>query len=92
MTNFDDVKSWVKTATASDIEDLISVIKARRTLLGIQAGLSFKTGDRVLFNTRNRGIIKGTFVKQNQKNAKVRADNGVTWTVSPNLIQADKGE
>lgn len=90
MATFDDVKSWINTATMSEIDTLMSMIKARRNLIGIQTGLSFKAGDRVFFDTKNRGIVKGVFLKQNQKNAKVQADGGAIWTVTPHLLQADK--
>lgn len=90
MATFDDVKSWINTATMSEIESLMNMIKARRNLIGIQTGLSFKAGDRVFFDAKNRGIVKGVFLKQNQKNAKVQADNGAIWTVSPHLLKADK--
>jgi hypothetical protein len=90
MATFDDVKSWVSNATMSDIEALMDIVKVRRNLIGLQVGFSFKAGDRVWFDAGNRGIIKGKFIKQNQKNAKVLSDNGMTWTVSPHLLHADK--
>ncbi len=90
MATFDDVKSWVSSASMQDIENLMGIVKVRRNLIGLQVGFSFKAGDRVWFDAGNRGIIRGQFVKQNQKNAKVKADNGVTWTVSPHLLNAEK--
>lgn len=87
-TTRDDVVKWL--LECDDVEDLHSIsdiIRIHRTSIGVQAGLSFKPGDAVYFDAKTRGIITGKFIKQNQKNAKVRADNGVVWTVPPIVLK-----
>jgi hypothetical protein len=86
---FKDVHLWVFTeATLEQLNSLSEAIQMRRKNLGIQKGLSFKPGDPVWFDAGSRGIIKGTFVKQMQKNAKVKSETGTNWTVAPALLKA----
>jgi len=87
-TTFDDVKVYVLTqASAQELDTLIDYYKARRKNLGVAVGLSFKAGDLVWFDARTKGIIKGKFVRQMNKNAEVISDSGVTWKVSPQLLR-----
>lgn len=90
MATFDDVKTWINTATMQDLNNLMGLVKARRNLIGLAVGYSFSPGDKVKFDAGARGIIHGEFVKQNQKNAKVKADSGAVWTVSPHLLELDE--
>ena len=89
MAMTSDVQNWVLAADDQDLEQLMRLIQLRRNSLSIKAGLAFKPGDKVWFDAKRRGIIYGTFIKLNQKNAKVKATNGMTWTVSPSLLHAD---
>jgi hypothetical protein len=80
----DDVVKWL--LESDDIQDLDSIddiIRTHRASLGVRMGMVFKPGDRVIFDAKTRGIITGTFMKLNQKNAKVKADSGAVWTVAP---------
>lgn len=49
--------------------------------------LEFKKGDKVKFNAKSRGLQTGVVTKINSKTIAVKADTGVTWKVSPNLLQ-----
>ena len=89
-TSFDDVKAWVQSASLEDLSSLSELTKLRRSVLSLNVGYSFRPGDRVSFDAKERGIIQGVFIKQNHKNAKVKADNGVEWQVAPLLLKAIK--
>ena len=47
-----------------------------------------KVGREVFFVGRKNQIVKGVIVKTNQKTVKVKADTGVMWNVSKQLIKA----
>lgn len=88
MITLQDVRDWAAKATNDELNQLTSITNARRKIIGLEIGMSFKQGDKVWFDAKNRGIIHGTFIKLKQKNAEVRSDTGTTWTVSPALLHA----
>lgn len=88
MITFQDVRDWATKATNDELNQLINITNARRKVIGLEIGMSFKVGQAVWFDAKNRGIIHGTFVKLKQKNAEVRSATGQTWTVAPQLLHA----
>jgi hypothetical protein len=88
MITLKDVTDWAAKATNDELNQLAYISNARRKVIGLEIGMSFKHGDKVWFDAKNRGIIHGTFVKLKQKNAEIKSDSGVTWTVSPHLLHA----
>lgn len=88
MITIQDVRDWAAKANNEELNQLVGVLNARRKIIGLEIGMTFKTGDKVWFDAKNRGIIYGTFVKLKQKNAEVRSDSGVTWTVGPAALHA----
>lgn len=88
MITFQDVREWATKATNDELNQLATITNARRKILGLEIGMSFKEGDDVWFDAKNRGIIYGKFVRLKQKNAEVKSNTGVTWTVSPALLHA----
>jgi hypothetical protein len=79
----EDVQTWIMNkADASDLKLLQEVIS-------MKLRFEFRVGDKVWFDAKTRGIIKGTLIKVNAKSVKVRTDVGVAWTVSPQLLQKD---
>jgi hypothetical protein len=79
----EDVQTWIMTkADAGDLKLLQDIIKMKMQL-------QFKVGDKVWFDAKTRGIIRGTITKMNAKTAKVRTDAGVMWTVAPQLLQKE---
>lgn len=79
----EDVQNWVMTkADATDLKLIQEVIS-------MKLRFEFRVGDKVWFDAKTRGIIKGTIIKMNAKSAKVRTDTGVAWTVSPQFLQKD---
>lgn len=79
----EDVQTWVMTkADATDLKLIQEVIS-------MKLRFEFRVGDKVWFDAKTRGIVKGTIIKMNAKSAKVRTDAGLAWTVSPQLLQKD---
>ncbi len=86
MTSFNDVREWALTASLDEMEKLQKLMRLRRDQIGVSAGMSFKQGDPVCFDSKF-DVIHGTFIKLNRKNARVLANTGATWTVSPHLLR-----
>ena len=87
-TTRDDVVTWLlESDDIMDLNSIADIIRTHRASLGVQAGLAFKTGDKVSFDAKTRGVITGVFMRQLQKNAKVKADSGAIWTVSPTCLR-----
>lgn len=79
----EDVQTWILSkATDTDLTLL-------RDIISMKMRIQFKVGDKVWFDAKTRGIVKGVISKMNAKTAKVRTDLGVQWTVSPQLLQKD---
>ena len=79
----EDVQTWLMTkADASDL-NLI------REIVTMKLQMQFRVGDKVWFDAKTRGIVRGTVIKMNAKSAKIRTDLGVAWTVSPQFLQKD---
>lgn len=90
-TTFEDVKSFILSrASSQELKDVYECYKHRHKLLGVATGLSFKYGDRVWFDAKTRGIIKGKFIKMMSKNAQVLSDTGMTWKVTPSILQREE--
>lgn len=54
-----------------------------------QVKRQLRVGDRVWFDAKTRGIVRGTVVKINPTTVKVRADGGVNWKVYPTFLHAE---
>lgn len=79
----EDVQTWIMSK--ADDSDL----KLLQEVIGMKLRLQFKVGDKVWFDAKTRGIIRGVVTKMNAKSAKVRTDTGVMWTVSPTLLNKE---
>lgn len=79
----EEVQTWIMTK--ADDADL----KLLQEVIGMKLRLQFKVGDKVWFDAKTRGIIRGVVTKMNAKSAKVRTDLGVMWTVSPTLLNKE---
>lgn len=90
-TTFEDVKSFILSrASTQELKDVYECYKHRHRQLGVATGLSFKYGDRIWFDAKTRGIIKGKFIRLMSKNAEVLSDQGVTWRVSPQALRREE--
>jgi hypothetical protein len=79
----EDVQTWLMTK--ADASDLNLV----REIVSMRLQMQFRVGDKVWFDAKTRGIVRGTVIKMNAKSAKIRTDLGVAWTVSPQFLQKD---
>jgi hypothetical protein len=85
--SFEEVKKWLITEADMDqLKEVTNLAVMRKNALGVAQVLSFAPGEPVWFDARNKGIIKGKFMILNRKNAKVQAESGMVWTVSPALL------
>lgn len=78
-----DIQNWILTK-ADDGE-----LRLLQDVIALKLRLGLKTGDKVKFDGKSRGIIHGTITKVNAKSIKVLATNGVTWNVSPQFLEKD---
>lgn len=71
-----------------DVRSVISACKHRFSELQARSRIEFRIGHRVMFADKRRGVmVEGTIVKINLKTIKVKSTTGVTWTVSPSLLE-----
>ena len=85
-------QALIDTILASDsgeLNEMIRLIKQRRTTLAQMATNTVEVGDSVTFDAGRRGIITGTVLKINTKTVQVKQTNGlgITWKVSANLLK-----
>jgi len=80
----------IRTANVSQLNEIISEVKARQRSLQAEVALNFYKGQKVSFTSRMGELVEGNIEKVNQKTIKVRQTNGrnVLWTVSPSLLKA----
>lgn len=80
----------IRTANVSQLNEIISEVKARQRSLQAEVALNFYKGQKVSFASRTGELVEGNIEKVNQKTIKVRQTNGrnVLWTVSPSLLKA----
>lgn len=83
---FDEVREWAFSATMEEMKQISDLFRLRQTQIGAAKAMAFKKDDAIWFDGGRRGIIHGKFVKMRRKNAEVLADNGLTWTVSPQIL------
>lgn len=79
----EDVQTWLMTK--ADDGDL----KLLQQIINMRLQLQFRVGDKVWFDGKTRGIIRGTITKMNAKSAKVVTDAGMMWTVSPTFLNKE---
>jgi hypothetical protein len=49
--------------------------------------LEFSIGDRVCFESGNRGLIEGILTRYNKRTVTIIADDGRQWNVSPGFLR-----
>lgn len=86
--NLQEIKSGVLGLDNDGLNEIINTINFRRKELNRLIKNQFSVGDKVFFNSRNRGIIEGVITKINRKNIVVRQNDSFTnWNVSPSLLK-----
>lgn len=79
MANLSDFLNVIKGASTAELHEFNRIIEQRLKV-------SFKVGNKVQFDTGNRGIIKGKITKVNQKTVGILADSGMRWKVHPSFL------
>jgi hypothetical protein len=86
----DDVCDWIAAnATDDDMEQMYLALKARRNVLDGRKMATLRLGDRVVFDSRRYGLVRGAVEGWTGKRVSVRTPSGVLWRVSPSLIMRD---
>ena len=77
--------------TEAELVDLNHRIVARLKFLAQMRAhasmLSFSIGERVAFDTPDRGTVTGILTKYNRKSVTVVAEGGGIWNVGPSLLR-----
>lgn len=80
-----------------DLNEVVKFVNLRRRRIGDKIRRGLSVGMRVKFQGKKQssrrylnGLQRGEIVKINPKTVKVKATNGVTWTVSPGLLEVDE--
>lgn len=71
-----------------DLEDVVSLFKAQRSILSRQEAASFYKGMKVTFQSKYGEKVVGTVQKVNRKTINVTSTDGMNWLVSPSLLKA----
>jgi hypothetical protein len=79
-----EVQDWIlKNSTAAELKLIRGLINMRQRSL-------FRIGDEVMFDGgRGLGILRGKVTKISAKTFGVLASNGMTWKVTPALLEPD---
>jgi len=86
------VLKTIRNADSATLDAIIAEIRMRQRTIQQEIAVSFRKGDKVRFDAKNRGIIEGIIEKINQKTIKIKQTNGAnvistTWSVSPSLLK-----
>jgi len=71
----------------NDLEKLIKAVKEQQGYIASLEGSKFKSGDNVKWKSRRGMYVNGTILRVNQKSVSVKAEDGVSWRVSPSLLE-----
>lgn len=70
-----------------ELAQIIEAVKLQRTWISRTTARALNAGDTVEFAARGR-VIRGTVVKVNRKNVKVKEDNAyTTWNVPASMLK-----
>lgn len=87
-TTLQDVRSFIRSINADQLDELYQVMRARGQALDSEAHFTFKVGDNVKFDAGRRGIVTGV-ISEFKRNGKVgvRTPYGTSWRVSGRLLR-----
>ena len=88
MSNFQIASDAIRSmTTGEELDDIIEVLRSHRTFLSRKAVRSLSIGNTVSFDNGKGSRIKGTVIKVNQKNVKVRCNQTQsTWRVAASFL------
>lgn len=88
MNNVQTAVTAIRNMNASELNQVVEAIKLQRTWLTRQQTAQIRPGDRVEFDAKTRGYIRGVVTKVNTKTVQVRADgSGTIWKVHASLLK-----
>ena len=91
MKIWDDVYHVIMNSNNDELNDIIDMIKIRKTRLREDASRNFVVGDWVTFDAGKRGKVTGVVSKVNSKSVLVRQSvdkNVMNWKVSdPSILK-----
>ena len=87
MNKLDNVQGIINTCNRDEINDIITMIKAKQSEFQYKAAREFAVGDKVSFENRRGSFIEGLVKKVNLKTVVVATNIG-NWKVSPSLLTA----
>ncbi len=79
-----------KITDPDTMRQALHIFNLRQRYLQSLGAMAFRVGQRVEFDARTRGIVKGVIQKINTKSIKVLADSGMRWNVSPMFLKVIK--
>jgi len=80
-----DLSEFIKLVHKADTNDL----QTCRKIIDERLRRSFRVGDKVSFDAGCRGLVFGVVKKVNPKTLKIRANNGVMWSVAPDFLRKE---
>lgn len=91
-TTFKDVMTWLGTKEFLDLtpqqyRQLVGELNQQMKLKKVLAVGKFRQGDTVKFQGKRGEHVRGVVTRGNKTTITVVADNGLTWRVSPALLQ-----
>lgn len=72
--------------TSEELNELYEAIKLQRHFLNVQSTRALRAGDTVEFTAHGRQV-RGTVLKVNRKNVKVKEDGYGIWTVPGSMLR-----
>ena len=87
---WDDVYHVIMNSNNDELNEIIDMIKIRKTRLREDASRNFVVGDWVTFDAGKRGKVTGVVSKVNSKSVLVRQSvdkNVMNWKVDPSLLK-----
>ena len=88
-----EVSHFLSQATQDELNEVVRLLKVRRTILTQQAAMSFFKGDKVSFSHKGQTII-GTVTKVNPKTIIVQPDDKpwASWKCTATLLTKLEGD
>ena len=90
VNRVDIIVTEIKQMNQAELQAVLDAVKRRHKKLTTMAAETvtdtLRIGDNVMFDAKSRGVVKGVVQKVNTKTVKVKATNGVLWTVHATLL------
>lgn len=84
--DINDIRKFIRTASPHDLDRIVDAIRGRRKEIDGQAFQRFQVGDKVMFDARRRGVIRGEVTGFTRSKVLVKSTGGTPWRVSASLL------